>query len=233
MQILIVAALLWLFVHIGIAGTRLRALVAGPLGDKAFQGIFSVLSLASIAFLIWAFAAAPAEPLWTTPLWLRWVLVAAMLPAFLLFVGSVANPNPTAALPVSARPPRGMSRITRHPMLCGFALWALVHIIGTGDAAALVFFGAFFLTAVAGMPSIDAKLAARDPNFWQALSASTSIVPFAAIVAGRNRFVPREIGWITPVVGLAAWVLLLLLHPWLFGVSPIGTTAIGTVSVPA
>jgi len=118
-------------------------------------------------------------------------------------------------------------------MLCGFALWALVHIIGTGDAAALVFFGAFFLTAVAGMPSIDAKLAARDPNFWQALSASTSIVPFAAIVAGRNRFVPREIGWITPVVGLAAWVLLLLLHPWLFGVSPTGTTAIGTVSVPA
>ena len=246
MELLVVAALLWLAVHIGIAGTRLRAVLVGPLGDNLFRGVFSGLSLASIGFLVWAFRAEPAEPLWTTPLWLRWVLVAAMLPAFLLFVGSVANPNPTAMQPGVARvqPPRGIIRVTRHPMLCGFTLWALVHIIGTGEAAALIFFGAFLVTAVAGMPSIDAKLARRDPNFWQALSAATSIVPFAAIAAGRNRFVPREIGWVTPVVGIAAWILLLLVHPWLFGVGPLGAsldtslgallgTPIGTVSVPA
>ena len=39
------------------------------------------------------------------------------------------------------------------------------------------------------MPSIDAKLARRDPATWLALSAATSIVPFAAIAQGRNRFV--------------------------------------------
>ena len=61
-------------------------------------------------------------------------------------------------------------------------------------------------------------------------------MPFAAIAAGRNHFVVREIGWVTPVVGVAAWVLLLLVHPWLFGVGPLGAwlgAPSGTVSVPA
>ena len=120
-----------------------------------------------------------------------------------------------------ARPPRGIQRVTRHPMLWSFAFWSAVHIIGNGDTAALVFFGAFLVTALAGMPSIDAKLARRDPATWQALSAATSIVPFAAIAQGRNRFVLREIGWLTPLIAVVAWALVLHLHPWLFGVAPV------------
>jgi uncharacterized membrane protein len=62
-----------------------------------------------------------------------------------------------------------------------------VHIIGNGDTAAIIFFGAFLVTALAGMPSIDAKLARRDRETWQAVSGATSIVPFVAIARGRNR----------------------------------------------
>ena len=93
--------------------------------------------------------------------------------------------------------------------------------IGNGDTAAIVFFGAFLVTALAGMPSIDAKLARRDPGTWAALSAATSIVPFAAIARGRNRFVPHEIGWTTLLIAVAMWLVLLLVHPWLFGVAPV------------
>jgi uncharacterized membrane protein len=106
-------------------------------------------------------------------------------------------------------------------MLWSFALWAAVHVIGNGDTAAIVFFGAFLVTALAGMPSIDAKLARRDPATWQALSAATSIVPFAAIAQGRNRFVLREIGWLTPLIAVIVWAAALYLHPWLFGVAPV------------
>jgi uncharacterized membrane protein len=106
-------------------------------------------------------------------------------------------------------------------MLWSFALWAAVHIIGNGDTAALVFFGAFLVTALAGMPSIDAKLARRDPRTWQTLSAQTSVVPFAAILGGRNQFVPREIAWWVPVVAAVVWVVVLHLHARLFGVSPV------------
>ena len=69
-------------------------------------------------------------------------------------------------------------------MLWSFVIWAAVHLIGNGDTAAVVFFGAFLVTALAGMPSIDAKLARRDPSTWLALSAATSIVPFVAIAQG-------------------------------------------------
>jgi uncharacterized membrane protein len=106
-------------------------------------------------------------------------------------------------------------------MLWSFAIWGAVHILGNGDTASVLFFGAFLVTALAGMPSIDAKLARRDLNAWQALSAATSIVPFVAIAQGRNRFVLNEVGWLNPAIGLLAWIVILAAHPWLFGVSPV------------
>jgi uncharacterized membrane protein len=219
---LLLAALIWIGVHMGIAGTHVRDRLVARIGDTPFRGLFSVLSIAAIIFLVRAWSLSPTEPIWFTPDWLRWILVLAMLPAFLLFVASVSQPNPTMVGPpgAAAGPPRGMTRITRHPMLWSFAIWAAVHVIGNGDSASIVFFGAFLVTALAGMPSIDAKLARRDPATWQALSAATSIVPFAAIGAGRNRFVPREIGLLTPAIAVVAWVVLLLLHPLLFGTAP-------------
>jgi uncharacterized membrane protein len=222
MTLLLLAALLWIAVHVGIAGTRVRDMLVARIGDTPFRGLFSVLSIAAIIFLVRAWSRSPTEPIWFTQDWLRWLLVLAMLPAFLLFVASVSQPNPTMVGPpgVAARPPRGMTRITRHPMLWSFAIWAAVHVIGNGDSASIVFFGAFLVTALTGMPSIDAKLARRDPATWQALSAATSIVPFSAIVARRNRFVPREIGWLTLLIAVAAWMALLGLHPLLFGTAP-------------
>jgi uncharacterized membrane protein len=102
-------------------------------------------------------------------------------------------------------------------MLMSFALWGLVHVLGNGDTAALVFFGAFLVTAVAGMPSIDAKLARRHGEAWAGFAAKTSIVPFGAILGGRNRLVLSEIGWMPPVVGLILWAALLHFHRSFFG----------------
>jgi uncharacterized membrane protein len=92
-----------------------------------------------------------------------------------------------------------------------------VHVLGNGDVASLLFFGAFLLTALAGMPSIDAKVAARDPEGWRHFAGATSILPFGAIAGGRNRFAPAEIGW-TPV---ALWAVLLWAHPRIFGLTRI------------
>lgn len=223
MPMLIAAAVLWIALHLGLAGTSLRGLVVRRTGDWAFRGVFSVLSIVVLVFLVLTWSTAPTSLLWVAPVWLRWVLVLAMLPAFVLFVASVSVRNPTMIGPDDGgvQAPRGIIRVTRHPMLWSFAIWAGVHMIGNGDTAAIVFFGAFLVTALAGMPSIDAKLADRDPASWQALSAVTSILPFGAIARGRNRFVAAEIGWLTPVIGVVAWIVLLVAHPWLFGVAPV------------
>ncbi len=223
MPLLIIAALVWIAIHIGFAGTHLRDMVAGRIGNASFRVLFSVLSVVALVFLVVAWKVAPTTVLWIAPDWLRWLLLLAMLPAFALFVASVSGRNPTMIGPAegAAQPPRGTIRVTRHPMLWSFAIWAAVHILGNGDLAAVVFFGAFLVTALAGMPSIDAKLGRRDPSSWLALSAATSIVPFVAIAEGRNRLVPGEIGWVTPGIAVVAWLVLLVLHPWLFGVAPI------------
>jgi uncharacterized membrane protein len=219
---LIIAALVWIALHIGIAGTRMRDWIVRSIGERPFRGAFSLLSIAALVWFSRSYSGAATVLLWRPPSWLVALLVLAMLPACVLFVGSVTTPNPTAiGGEGSVAEPRGIQRITRHPMLWSFAIWAAVHIIGNGDTASLVFFGAFLVTALAGMPSIDAKLARRDPAAWSPLASSTAIVPFAAIAQGRNRIVWNEIGSWRIGLGLVLWGLLLYLHPIIIGVSPL------------
>jgi uncharacterized membrane protein len=71
------------------------------------------------------------------------------------------------------------------------------------------------------MPSIDTKVAARDPEAWSSYAARTSILPFGAVAAGRNRLALREIGWLPPALGFALWLGLLAFHRTVFGVAPV------------
>ncbi len=222
MNLLILASVLWIALHIGLAGTALRGVVAGRVGEQGFRGLFSVASIAVFALLVYAFIHAPRTPLWVAPESLRWVLVALMLPVAFLLLGSLST--------VSIKPEdagtrrdgaRGILRLTRHPMMCAFALWAALHIIGTGELAATVFFGAFMITAAVGMPSIDAKYARRNPAAWQRFAAETSILPGAAILIGRNRLVWSEIGWLLPLAALVLWAVLLVVHQKMTGVAPV------------
>ncbi len=227
MTLLLLAAAVWVGVHVGIAGSSVRVWLTARIGEGGFRAAFSLVSVAAITLLIVSYGLAKNDGLvvlWTAPVWLRWLLVFAMAPAFVLFVASVATPNPTAVggERVMGQEPRGLLRVTRHPMLWSFAIWAAVHALGNGDLASLLFFGAFGVTALVGMPSIDAKLARRDPAGWAGIAGSTSILPFAAIASGRNRLSLREIGVLVPLAGLALWLVLLVVHPWLFGVSPVG-----------
>ena len=209
-MLLSLAAIAWLVLHIGLAGTALRGWLVARLGEKGFLGSYSLISIVSIAALSAAYASTPAAPMWAVPVWLGWILVAVMLPAFILFVASVASPNPTA-VGAETRPDsesRGIFRITRHPMLWAFTIWGVVHIVTNGT---------FAVTALAGMPSIDSKLAARSPERWARLARATSIVPGAAILAGRNRLDLREIGWVVPLIGVVVWALVLGAHPYVIG----------------
>jgi uncharacterized membrane protein len=219
MTLLILAALLWVFVHVGISGTALRGQAVARLGERGFAIAFSAASVVAIVLLVQAWQRAETAPLWFTPDWLRWVLAALMLPTFVLFACSlIGNPTAMGGAGLLAKAPRGIQRVTRHPMLNAFALWAAVHVLGNGDTASVVFFGAFLVTAVAGMPSIDAKMAKRHAETWPGFAAATSILPFAAILAGRNRLDAREIGWIAPLAGVVLWAALLHAHRQVFGV---------------
>jgi uncharacterized membrane protein len=72
--------------------------------------------------------------------------------AALLFVGGLTTPNPTIAgkafIDNEIAPPSGVLRITRHPMMWAFGLWACSHLIANGDLASLLFFGAIAALAL-------------------------------------------------------------------------------------
>ena len=220
MSLLLLAALVWLVLHIGFSGTAFRGRLVARTGERAFRGVFSLATTAAIIFLVLAYNHAPGQRLWAAPSWLVLLLDLAMLPACVLFVGSLTPRNPTMA--GSERAPAqdaaGIFRITRHPMLCAFGIWAAVHMIASGETASLVFFGTFLLTVLFGIPSIDDKLARRDPAKWAVLARSTSALPFLAIVSGRNRLAVAELGWLIPLGGLALWLALAALHPLVIGV---------------
>lgn len=220
---LVLAALFFAFIHLGISGTKLRDRAVAALGQGRYMGAFSLASAACLAWLIAALARAPYLPTWGLLEGWKPAAIVLMLPAALLVVLGLLTPNPTAVAQEERldEPARGIVRVTRHPFLTGVALWALVHLVGNGDWASLVFFGTFAVVALAGTRSIDAKRrrlagAAR----WDGFAAQTSITPFAAIASGRNRFVPGEIGAWRWLAALAVYALLLGLHARIIGISP-------------
>lgn len=216
---LLLAAVFWIASHNGFAGTDIRTRLVGKIGGIGFRIAYAVTSVIAIMMLVQAWEAAVAMPLWTAPAWLRLILALIMLPAFLFFAaGFLRNPTAVGGEALAGQQARGIQRITRHPMLWSFALWALVHVIGNGDLASLIFFGTFAISAFLGMPSIDRKLAARSPEAAARLRSETSILPFGAIIAGRNRLVLAEIGWLAPLLAVIGWAVTLHFHARFFGV---------------
>jgi uncharacterized membrane protein len=89
------------------------------------------------------------------------------------------------------------------------------------SVAAWGFFGTLLVLALTGTLSIDAKRHRAFGDDWNAFATATSNVPFQAIVTGRQRLKLGEIGWWRPVAAVTLYALLILAHPYLFGVSAV------------
>lgn len=221
MTSLIAAVLFFVGIHVLVSGTRLRDVLVARLGARAYLGLFSLASAAALTWMILAFSRARFVTLTGLQDW-RWLAAVLVLVAVMLVVLGLATKSPTAAGGESALddpdPARGILRITRHPFLWGFALWAATHMLFNPQPAALWFFGGFLALSLVGPLLIDAKRARRFGEKWTRYAAVTSNVPFAAIVQGRNRLVLAELGMLKLGIALALFVTLLLLHPRFFGV---------------
>jgi uncharacterized membrane protein len=217
---LILATLLFIGIH-ALPATPLRATAVRHLGEGAYQGLFSLTSLAALIWMGLEYKRAPFEGLWPG---LRLVPIAVLPVAFVLLACGLLARNPTLAGQSRAMraedPARGIIRITRHPVMWAIMLWSAAHLLAIGSLQAVIFFGGLLLLAGAGTTLQDARKAAQLGEDWKRFAARTSNVPFAALLQGRNRIVWREIGWWRPTAGLAAFALLLWQHAWLFGVRP-------------
>jgi uncharacterized membrane protein len=205
----------WFLLHLLLAGV-FRPALASRLGEHGFRGLFSALSALSLGAMIWTYTKAPLVWLWPPGPALNAAAVLIMLPAFLLAVAGLRPSNPTLAgadlLLGELLPDIGITRVTRHPMLWAFVLWAVAHMLANGDVATLLLAGSVLLTALNGMVSIDRKKRRKLGEAYAAFERRTSIVPFAAILQGRNEFRFREIGWLTLAAGLLLYAATFWLH---------------------
>jgi uncharacterized membrane protein len=228
MTSLIAACALFFLIHSLISGTGLRGAIAGAIGEKAYRGLFALVSLGAIVWMAISFnavRAAGSAYLWNLGPAGHGIAMLLVLFALVFVVIGVATKNPTAmqqeGLLAADDPARGIVRVTRHPFLVGVTLWATAHLIANGDLGAAIFFGTFLLVALVGMPNIDRKRARRDPEGWARFAAKTSRLPFLAIAQGRNTLNLGEIGWARILAGVVVYAAILALHGTIFGVAVI------------
>ena len=218
--VLYAATLAFLATHF-ISSTPLRPLLARTIGEKGYLGAYSLLAFITLGWMIWAYYRTPAELLWDG---LRLAPAILMPFSFILLACGLLSRNPTLVgaekLLKNPEPARGMIRVTRHPMMWGFILWAVAHILARGELKTTVFFGAFLVLAALGALLIDRRKEKTLGEDWKRFAAVTSYFPFLAIAAGRNRFDIAEIGWRNPAIGLALYAAFFWLHPMLFGMRP-------------
>lgn len=191
----------------------LRRRLVAALGERGFQTVYSLVSLALLAWLLVAAQRAPYVGLWPPALW-QWQVTLALMPvAFVLIVIGLAVPNP---LSVSLRrapdrwAPSGLLRVVRHPLLWGLALWGAVHALPNGDLTLVVLFGGLALFALAGIPLVERR---RKRELGRER--------FAALARRRGPYRDGATQLLAGVAGLALFALLLHLHPVLFGVDPL------------
>ena len=93
-----------------------------------------------------------------------------------------------------------IKRYLRHPQLTGAVLWAVGHLLANGDSRSLILFGSIGVWALIEMPLIS-----RREGEW----VKPDPVPLSTDIK-------------VLIAGVIAYVVLLLAHPYLFGVAPIG-----------
>jgi uncharacterized membrane protein len=217
----IIAGLAFHGSHVVLSSTRLRGNLRDQLGERGFLALYSGVALATFAWFVTAYSHAPEIRLWPFLPWLALIPLIAMPFAAILVIGGYTTSNPTAVGMERAAgaddPAPGILRVTRHPVLWGLGLWALSHIPPNGDLASLLFFGSLAALSLGGTVLIDRKKRLALGSNWARLAEVTSNIPFAAILSGRSRLRPHEIGLLRVVAGLLLFAVLLLAHPLITG----------------
>ena len=189
----------------------LRAPMVARLGAGAFQGVYSLVALATLGWAVYAFREAPPGTLlWMAGDGLNIAATVIMFVASVLlagsFVGNPALPQPGAAK-LASQPAHGVFAITRHPMMWSFALWSLAHSLVSPRPAVLVLSGFIAFLALAGAAGQDAKKAKLMGASWQGWVSRTPFVLFAK-------------GWASPgpvafIGGTILWLFATWVHPLL------------------
>ncbi len=154
--------ILGLLVFLGIHCTRIfasdwREQRIAAMGDGAWKGLYSVVSLLGLVAMVYGYATAQpsAAQIYDVPIWATTYAYFAVPLGLILFVA--AN-----------FPAGNIKRIFQHPMLWGTVLWSTAHLAANGDLASLLLFGGFLIWSVLNLVSCYSRggIAVLRPAVW-------------------------------------------------------------------
>ena len=173
MSLLIVGLVLFLGVHsVRIVADGWRSQMLVRLGEGAWKGLYSVVSLVGLVLVVWGYGLARQEPvvLWNPPVAMRHAASLVTLVAFILLAAAYVPRNALKAK-------------LHHPMVLGVKVWALAHLISNGNLADVLLFGAFLLWAVLDFRAARQRDRALGTSYPSGTLAGTGIAVVLGLVA--------------------------------------------------
>jgi len=137
LTILILGLLVFLATHVFVTMREARAAVIAKLGLNTYRALFSIVSLGSLALIVWGFGDYRAHgwiQVWTPPRFMYHITVGLMLPAVILVVAYFI--------------PSHIKAWAKHPLLTAAKTWALAHLLSNGDLGSIVMFVVFLAWGV-------------------------------------------------------------------------------------
>ena len=171
------ALIIGLVVFLGIHSARIvaegprRAFIAQR-GEKAWKGLYTVISLAGFALLVWGYGQARQQPvvLWTSPTWLRHVAALLTLISFVLLTAAYVPRNAIK------------SRV-HHPMTVGVKVWAFAHLIANNTLADVLLFGGFLAWSIATFAAARRRDRANGTTYAAGTASGTAKTVVVGVIA--------------------------------------------------
>ncbi|HQC95149.1 MAG TPA: NnrU family protein [Aquabacterium sp.] len=166
MSALILGLVLFLGMHsVRIVADGTRSAFIARRGAGAWKGLYTVVSLAGFALILWGDGQARLQPvvLWDSPLWTRHLAGALMLPALVLLVAAQVPGN-------------GIKARVHHPQVLAVKTWALAHLLANNTLADVLLFGGFGLWAVLDFRSARQRDRAAGTVYPPGQPARTALV---------------------------------------------------------
>lgn len=212
--------------HLLISSAAIRPRLIAAVGAQPYTGLYSLIALGTFIPLAVAFGHNKhAGPL----IWnlrgadvVRGLTIVMMFAALILLVAGLINPSPST---LGARPRRevsGILKITRHPAFVAIALFAIAHLLMNGWLGDIIFFGSLAALAIVGGFDQDRRKLRELGTSYRTFFDHTSFFPGAALISGRQKCAMGDLPWTAIAGGIALAFIVLMLHPRLFGGSPLG-----------
>jgi len=173
MTYLILGLMIFLGAHsVRIFADEWRTRTRQRIGEGPWKGVYSLLSLAGLALMVWGFGVSREQPIviWVPPTGMRHLASLLTLVAFIFLAAAYVPANQIKAK-------------LHHPMVLGVKVWALAHLLSNGMLSHVILFGALLVWAVLDFRSSRQRDRAAGSVYAPGSAAATIITVVAGAVA--------------------------------------------------